>query len=61
MKPYTKDDAVGVRFQVRMDGEVGRLRNRYRKTRILTFVLFTLELTHPRLHPLGERWGSLHT
>ena len=57
MKPYSDDTAVAVRFQLRMDGEVGRLRNRYRKTRILTFVLFTLDTESPspappHAHPL---------
>ena len=51
MKPYTKGIGVGVGFQVRTDGEVGRRRNRYRKTRILKSVLFTLDTDSPTPAP----------
>ena len=43
MKPYTKDNAVGVGFQVRKHGVDGRRRERGRNTRILKSVLFTLD------------------
>ena len=50
LKPYTKDNAVGVGFQVRKHGVDGRRRERGRNTRILS-VLFTLDTDSPtRLH-----------
>jgi hypothetical protein len=55
LKPYTNGIGVGVGFQVRTDGEVGRSRERGRKTRILKSVTFTLDTDPPtRAPPLGN-------
>jgi hypothetical protein len=55
LKPYTNGIGVGVGFQVRTDGEVGRSRERGRKTWILKSVTFTLDTDPPTRAPPPPR------